>query len=127
MRPALEVADIFRHHGPAYRVAHDVHLGHVERWVMSVIALCRTAALGGHVKSCGDCAHSRIAYNIRCNQHCPKCQGGARDAWLSARPADLVPLAYFHVVFRLPAELAAIAFQNKAQVTPSCSTPWPRH
>lgn len=116
MRPALEVADIFRRHGPAYRAAHDGHLGRVERRVMSAIALCRTAALGGHVESCGDCAHSRIAYNSCRNRHCPKCQGGARDAWLSARQADLLPLAYFHVVFTLPAEVAAMAFQNKAQV-----------
>ena len=116
MRPALEVADIFRRHGPNYCVAHDGHLGRVERRVMSAIALCRTAALGGHVETCADCAHSRVAYNSCRNRHCPKCQGAARDAWLAARQADLLPLPYFHVVFTLPAEIAAIAYQNKTLV-----------
>ena len=116
MRPALEVADIFRRYGPGYRVAHDGHLGRVERRVMSAIALCRTAALGGHVETCADCAHSRVAYNSCRNRHCPKCQGASRDAWLAARQADLMPLPYFHVVFTLPAEIAAIAYQNKALV-----------
>ena len=116
MRPALEVADIFRRYGPGYRVAHDGHLGRVERRVMSAIALCRTAALGGHVETCEDCAHSRVAYNSCRNRHCPKCQGAARDAWLAARQADLLPLPYFHVVFTLPAEVAAMAYQNKTLV-----------
>ena len=83
---------------------------------MSAIELCRTAALGGHVESMRDCAHSRVAYNSCRNRHCPKCQGGARDRWLAAREADLLPVPYFHVVFTLPAEVAAIAFQNKAVV-----------
>lgn len=112
----MEVADIFRRHGPNYCVAHDGHLGRVERRVMSAIALCRTAALGGHVETCADCAHSRVAYNSCRNRHCPKCQGAARDAWLAARQADLLPLPYFHVVFTVPAEIAAIAYQNKALV-----------
>ena len=116
MHPALEVADIFRHHGPGYRAAHDGHLGRVERRVMSAIELCRTAALGGHVESCADCAYTRVAYNSCRNRHCPKCQGGARDQWLVARQADLLPVPYFHVVFTLPAEVAAIAYQNKALV-----------
>ena len=116
MRPALEVADIFRRHGPAYRAAHDAHLGRVERRVMSAVELCRTAALGGHVETCADCAHSRTAYNSCRNRHCPKCQSTARDAWLAARQADLLPLPYFHVVFTLPAAVAAMAYQNKAQV-----------
>ncbi len=83
---------------------------------MSAIELCRTAALGGHVESCEDCAHSRIAYNSCRNRHCPKCQGAARDRWLAARQADLLPVPYFHVVFTVPAEAAAIAYQNKALV-----------
>ena len=116
MHPALEVADIFRRHGPGYRAAHDGHLGRVERRVMSAIELCRTAALGGHVESCENCAHTRVAYNSCRNRHCPKCQGGARDQWLAARQADLLPLAYFHVVFTLPAEVAAMAYQNKALI-----------
>jgi hypothetical protein len=112
----LEVADIFRRHGPAYRQAHDGHLGRVERRVMSAIELCRTAALGGHVETCEDCAHARVAYNSCRNRHCPKCQGAARDEWLAARQADLLPVPYFHVVFTVPAEVAVIAFQNKAAV-----------
>ena len=112
----LEVADIFRRHGPAYRQAHDGHLGRIERRVMSAIELCRTAALGGHVETCEDCAHARVAYNSCRNRHCPKCQGAARDEWLAARQADLLPVPYFHVVFTVPAEVAAIAFQNKAAV-----------
>jgi hypothetical protein len=116
MRPALEVADVFRRHGPAYRRSHDGHLGRVERRVMSAIELCRTAALGGHVEACDSCEHSRIAYNSCRNRHCPKCQGIARERWLAAREADLLPVPYFHVVFTLPAEIAAIAFHNKAVV-----------
>lgn len=116
MRSELEVADIFRRHGPAYRLAHDGHLGRVERRVMSAIELCRTAALGGHVEACEDCTHTRIAYNSCRNRHCPKCQGAARDQWLATRQADLLPAPYFHVVFTVPAEVAAIAYQNKALV-----------
>lgn len=114
MRPQLEVADIFRLHGPDYIQAQDGHLGRVERRVMSAIALCRTADLGGHVEACADCAHVRIAYNSCRNRHCPKCQGAAREQWLAARQADLLPVPYFHVVFTVPAEIAAIAYQNKA-------------
>lgn len=116
MRSELEVADIFRRHGPAYRLIHDGHLGRVERRVMSAIELCRTAALGGHVEACEDCAHTRVAYNSCRNRHCPKCQGAARDQWLAARQADLLPVPYFHVVFTVPAEVATIAYQNKALV-----------
>lgn len=116
MRPALEVADIFRRHGPAYRLAHDGHLGRVERRVMAAIELCRTPALGGHVEACDNCGHSRVSYNSCRNRHCPKCQGIARERWLEAREADLLPVPYFHVVFTVPAEIAAIAYQNKAQV-----------
>lgn len=116
MRPALEVADIFRCHGPAYRLAHDGHLSRIERRVMAAIELCRTAALGGHVETCEDCAHSRIAYNSCRNRHCPKCQGAARDQWLADREADLLSVPYFHVVFTVPAEVAAMAYQNKRQI-----------
>lgn len=116
MRPALEVAEVFRRHGPAYRRTHDGHLGRGERRVMAAIELCRTAALGGHVETCEDCALSRVAYNSCRNRHCPKCQGAARERWLADREADLLPLPYFHVVFTVPAEIAAIAYQNKRQV-----------
>jgi hypothetical protein len=116
MSTGLEVADIFRRHGGAYRGTHDGHLGRVERRVMSAIALCRTAALGGHVERCEDCGGTRVAYNSCRNRHCPKCQGQARAEWLAARQIELLPAPYFHVVFTLPAPVAAIAFQNKAAV-----------
>jgi hypothetical protein len=116
MSSSLEVADIFRHHGEAYRQAHAGHLGRVERRVMSAIELCRTAALGGHVEQCQDCGTIRVAYNSCRNRHCPKCQGQEREEWLAARQAELLAVPYFHVVFTLPAPAAEIAFQNKAQV-----------
>ena len=116
MRSELEVADIFRRHGPAYRRAHDGHIGRVERRVMSAIELCRTATLGGHVEACEDCSHSRVAYNSCRNRHCPKCQSATRERWLADRQADLLPVPYFHVVFTVPAEVAEIAFHNKAVV-----------
>lgn len=114
MRTALEVADVFRRHGPAYRLAHEGHLGRVERRVMGAIEACRTAALGGHAEHCTDCGLVRQAYNSCRNRHCPKCQGLARADWLDARQADLLPVQYFHVVFTMPAQVAEIAFQNKA-------------
>jgi hypothetical protein len=116
MRGVLEVADVVRRHGCAYRFDRARPLGRVEARVMSAIALCRTAALGGHVEACGDCTHSRIAYNSCRNRHCPKCQGAAREAWLAEREKDLLPVPYFHVVFTVPAAIAAMAFQNKAVV-----------
>jgi hypothetical protein len=116
MRPALEVADVFRRHADAYRAAHGPHLGRVERRMMAAIEACRTATLGGHVEACDDCGHRRVAYNSCRNRHCPKCQGLARAEWLAGRQADLLPTSYFHVVFTLPAPAAMIAFQNKAAV-----------
>ena len=116
MAPALEVADIFRRHGEAFRQAHAGHLGCVERRVMGAITACRTAALGGHVEQCDDCGTTRIAYNSCRNRHCPKCQGLARVQWLAERQAELLPVPYFHVVFTLPAPVGEIAFQNKAAV-----------
>ncbi|WP_327207523.1 IS91 family transposase [Rhizobium johnstonii] len=113
MAAGLEVADIFRRHGERYRQTHDAHLGRVERRVMSAVEMCRTARLGGHVQQCQDCAAFRIAYNSCRNRHCPKCQGQASRDWLAARKADLLPVGYFHVVFTLPQQIAAIAFQNK--------------
>jgi hypothetical protein len=116
MSAGLELADIFRRHGDAYRHAHDGHLGRVERRVMSAIELCRTAELGGHSELCTSCGLIRCAYNSCRNRHCPKCQGQARADWLAARQAELLPVPYFHVVFTLPAPVAEIAFQNKATV-----------
>ena len=116
MRPALEVADIVRHHGAAYRATHANRLGHSQRRVLSAIAACRTAQLGGHVERCTDCGVTRVAYNSCRNRHCPKCQGLARAQWLADRHAELLPVPYFHVVFTLPGPIAAIAFHNKAVV-----------
>jgi len=116
VRAIIEVADIFRAAGPAYRAAHAGHLSLSQLKVMSAIESCRTAALGGHVEACTDCGHQRIAYNSCRNRHCPRCQGAAARAWLEQREADLLPIGYFHVVFTLPAEVADIAFHNKALV-----------
>jgi len=116
VRQALEVADIFRRHGPAWRATHAGHVSLAQLKAMSAIETCRTAALGGHVEGCEDCGHRRIAYNSCRNRHCPKCQGAAAREWLAAREADLLPVGYFHVVFTLPAEVADIAFHNKAVV-----------
>ena len=113
-RPALELAGIFRQHGPAYRQAHCLPL---HQWrLMQAIETCRTAALGGHVEQCGHCQHIRISYNSCRNRHCPKCQSLARARWLEQRKAELLPVEYFHVVFTVPAEIAAIAFYNKEVV-----------
>jgi len=116
VRPDLEVADVFRRHGADYRRDHDRHLGRVERRVMAAVEACRTAALGGHAEHCTDCGLVRQAYNSCRNRHCPKCQGLARAEWLAERQAELLPVPYFHVVFTVPAQVAEIAFQNKAAV-----------
>jgi len=112
----LEVADVFRRHGDAYRLAHTGHIGRVEKKIMGAIVACRTPALGGHVEACDDCGIARVAYNSCRNRHCPKCQGAARAQWLVDRQAELLPVPYVHVVFTMPAPIAAIAFQNKAAV-----------
>jgi len=116
VRQALEVADIFRRHGPAWRATHAGHVSLAQLKAMSAIETCRTAALGGHLEGCEDCGHRRIAYNSCRNRHCPKCQGAAAREWLAAREADLLPVGCFHVVFTLPAEVSDIAFHNKAVV-----------
>jgi Transposase zinc-binding domain/Putative transposase len=116
MKPAVEVADIFRSLGDAYRAKHAKTLSNGQRRVMGAIEACRTAALGGHVEQCADCGSTRIAYNSCRNRHCPKCQGLARAQWLLDRQAELLPVPYFHVVFTVPAQIAAIALQNKAVV-----------
>jgi Putative transposase/Transposase zinc-binding domain len=115
-RPALEVADILRDHGAAWRSANAGHASLDQLKVMSAIERCRTAALGGHVARCEDCSHTLIAYNSCRNRHCPKCQGAAAKDWLAEREAELLPVPYFHVVYTLPAALRDIAYQNKAVV-----------
>jgi hypothetical protein len=115
-RPALEVADIFRGHGAAWRRAHAGHLSLGQLKVMSAIESCRTAALGGHVERCEACAYTRIAYNSCRNRHCPKCQGTAAKEWLAEREAELLPVPYYHLVFTLPAPIADIAYHNKRVV-----------
>ena len=117
-RPALEVADILRDHGPAWRIANAGHVSLDQMKVMSAIERCRTLALGGHVARCenGACGHTVISYNSCRNRHCPKCQGAAARKWLSEREAELLPVGYFHVVYTLPARLRGIAYQNKRVV-----------
>jgi hypothetical protein len=115
-RPQLEVGDIFRTHGAAFRRAHDGHLSLGQRQVMSAIEQCRTAALGGHVLQCPACDQAQIAYNSCRNRHCPKCQASAARRWLEARQVDLLPVEYYHVVFTLPAPISAIAYTNKAVI-----------
>ncbi len=115
-RPTLEVADIFRAFGPAWRRANAGHISLGQLKVMSAIEHCRTAALGGHVTRCTNCAHEHVAYNSCRNRHCPKCQGPAASEWLAARQAELLPVPYFHVVFTVPAKIADIAYQNKAVI-----------
>lgn len=115
-RHALEVADILNAHGDAYEKAHAGHLSRGQLKVMSAIRSCRTAALGGHVARCADCAHVEIAYNSCRNRHCPRCQGATARDWLTARQAELLPVPYYHLVFTLPAAIGAIAFQNKAMI-----------
>ncbi len=115
-RPSLEVADIFRDHGSAWRKANAGHISLEQLKVISAIGRCRTAELGGHVEQCVDCSHTTIAYNSCRNRHCPKCQGAAARKWLEDRQAELLPVPYYHVVFTLPAAIADIAYQNKAVI-----------
>ena len=117
-RSRLEIADIFRDHGPAWRDANRGHVSLGQLKVMSAIESCRTAALGGHVVRCEDaaCGFTQVAYNSCRNRHCGRCQGAVSREWLAARAAELLPVPYFHVVFSLPSEIAEIAYQNKAVV-----------
>lgn len=115
-RPKLEVADILRRYGEAYRAEHEGSLSSTQRRVMRAITACRTAALGGHLEACDKCGHQRIAYNSCRNRHCPKCQSLARAQWIEDRQSELLSCPYFHVVFTLPEQIAAIAYQNKAVV-----------
>ena len=115
-RRGLEVADIFRTSGPAYRAANDGHLSLGQLKAMSAIETCRTAVLGGHVSACADCGAVEVSYNSCRNRHCPKCQAAASYDWLEARRADLLPVPYYHVVFTLPGAIADIAYTNKAVI-----------
>ena len=114
MRPALELADIFRKHGPGYRQSHSLPLDSLR--VMRAIEICRTAALGGHIEKCSHCPYTYNAYNSCRNRHCPKCQFVARAEWVESRKLELLPVEYFHVVFTLPEPMAQVALQNKALV-----------
>jgi hypothetical protein len=115
-RPPLEVADIFRAHGPAWRRANAGHVSLGQLKVMAAIESCRTAVLGGHVARCEKCQHTLIAYNSCRNRHCPKCQGLAAKEWLAEREAELLPVPYYHVVFTLPTTIADIAYHNKPAI-----------
>ncbi|PLW76592.1 IS91 family transposase [Cohaesibacter celericrescens] len=112
----MEIADIFRRYGPAWRRANEGHVSLDRLKVMSAIETCRTEALGGHVAACAKCGHYHIAYNSCKNRHCPKCQGPAARDWMAARAEDLLPVEYFHLVFTLPAEIAQVAYWNKRAV-----------
>lgn len=115
-RPKLEVADVFRRYGAAYREQHGASMSTAQRRVMNAIEVCRTAALGGHLERCTDCEHERNCFNSCRDRHCPKCQSLARAQWIEDRQAELLPVGYFHIVFTVPQEIAAIAFQNKELV-----------
>lgn len=115
-RQALEVADIFRAQGKAWRQAHQGHISLGQLKVMSAIEACRSAALGGHVLRCSACANQQIAYNSCRNRHCPRCQGSAAHRWLEARQTDLLPVAYYHLVFTLPAPISDLAYRNKSVI-----------
>ena len=112
-RPPLEVADIVRAHGPAFLARHGSGLSTAQRRALQDVARCRTAALGGHVQRCGQCGHEAIAYNSCRNRHCPKCQGSRTAAWLQREASWLLPVAYYHVLFTLPAAVAAVVWQNQ--------------
>ena len=116
MSHSLEVADIFRAQGAAWREAHAGHLSLGQLKVMSAIERCRSAELGGHVLCCKNCAQLQIAYNSCRNRHCPKCQATAARRWLEARQMDLLPVEYYHLVFTLPAPISDIAYYNKAVI-----------
>jgi hypothetical protein len=115
-RQTLEVADIFRAQGQAWRQAHQGHISLGQLKVMSAIESCRTAALGGHVLRCASCEHQQIAYNSCRNRHCPRCQGSAAHRWLEARQADLLPVEYYHLVFTLPAPISDLGFSNQSVI-----------
>jgi hypothetical protein len=115
-RPKLEVADVFRHYGEAYRQEHGASLSTAQRRVLTAIEVCRTAVLGGHLEQCDHCAHRRNAYNSCSDRHCPKCQSLARAQWIEDRQVELLNTQYFHVVFTLPQQIAAVAYQNKREL-----------
>ena len=111
-RPVLEVADVIRAHGQEFVQQYDATLSAAQRQALRDLAVCRTAALGGHVERCADCGHERIAYNSCRNRHCPKCQATARALWLGREASYLLPVDYYHVVFTLPPAVAAVALAN---------------
>ncbi|MBS1208129.1 MAG: family transposase [Proteobacteria bacterium] len=115
-RTSLEVADIFRAHGPEWRRAQRGHLSLAQLKVMTAIERCRTVALGGHVLRCPDCEATEVAYNSCRNRYCPKCQARAAQLWLEAWQVDLLPVPYYHVVFTLPAPISVLAYTNKAVI-----------
>src|SRR5258708_9751981 len=115
-RPKLEVADVCRRYGEAYRQEHGASLCTAQRRVLTAIEVCRTAVLGGHLEQCDHCGHQRNAYNSCPDRHCPKCQSLARAQWLEDRQAELLATQYFHVVFTMPEQIATIAYQNKREL-----------
>src|ERR1700750_908197 len=115
-RPKLEVADVFRRYGEAYRQEHGASLSRAQRRVMTAIEFCRTAVLGGHLEQCDHCGHQRNAYNSCSDRHCPKCQSFARAQWLEDPQSELLDTQYFHVVFPVQERISMIAYQNKREL-----------
>jgi hypothetical protein len=115
-RPKLEVADVFRRYGAAYREQHGASMSIAQRRVMTAIGQCRTAALGGHLERCDQCGYERNAFNSCRDRHCPKCQCLARAQWIEDRQSELLEVPYFHLVFTVPEEIAEITLQNKRVV-----------
>ena len=112
--PTLEVADIFRDHGEAYRATHA--LSRPQALAVWSIIHCRTATLGGHLERCDSCDFERPAYNSCNNRHCPKCQALRQHQWVESRKRRILPVGHFHVVFTLPSELRSIALANACAV-----------
>jgi hypothetical protein len=112
-RHRLEVADVFREHREEFLEQWGRTVSIQQRKALHDIVACRTAALGGHIEECGQCAHRLIAYNSCRNRHCPKCQSAARDQWLAEREKELLPVPYCHTVFTVPQQLAPLALQNQ--------------
>ena len=110
----IEVGDIFRQYGAAYRKSHKLPLQSLK--AMSAIESCRTSALGGHVDECDNCGHLRNSYNSCRNRHCPKCQSLAKERWLEARKKELLPVSYLHGVLTIPYELNPIALINQKEI-----------
>ena len=120
-RPPLEVADVVRQHGAAFLARYGPTLSGEQHRALRAIAVCRTAALGGHITQCDHCGHEVQAYNSCRHRCCPKCHGTAQAAWLAAREREVLETPYVHVIFTLPHDLSALALQNPRHLSMACS------